>query len=145
MRQINCLQTIKGVMAGLFYIYTYFCLWPVPLFHEKKHRKLQLTILCRGVQVSFQEPEQSELWSTEKAAAGGAEGGAGGGDQRFMGGAPLSPPPPLVMPGSMMASPPMFSQAAALSSPVAEQSQKKHSNASDDAKVWFFCYSSCLS
>ncbi|XP_050694860.1 unconventional myosin-XV-like isoform X6 [Eriocheir sinensis] len=95
-------------------------------------------LLSQSVPVSFQEPEQSELWSTEKAAAGGAEGGAEGGagsDQRFMGGAPLSPPPPLVMPGTMMASPPMFSQAAALSSPIAEQTQKKHSNASDDAKM----------
>lgn len=97
--------------------------------------------------MSFQEPEQSELWSTEKAAAGGAEGGAEGGagsDQRFMGGAPLSPPPPLVMPGTMMASPPMFSQAAALSSPIAEQTQKKHSNASDDAKVRLLHYSEPL-
>lgn len=86
------------------------------------------------MQVSFQEPEQSELWSTEKAgsAEGGREGAQGG--SQVPSGPPLSPPPPLVMlsPGN---SGPMFSQAAALSSPVLEQSSKKISNASDDAKV----------
>lgn len=85
-------------------------------------------------QVSFQEPEQSELWSTEKAgtAEGGAEGAQGGASRASK--PPMSPPPPLVMmgPGSPI---PMFSQAAALSSPIGEQTTKKNSNASDDAKV----------
>lgn len=84
--------------------------------------------------MSFQEPEQSELWSTEKAgsAEGGKEGAQGGSQRPSV--PSMSPPPPLVMlsPGS---SAPMFSQAAALSSPVQDQSSKKTSNASDDAKV----------
>ncbi|XP_071526723.1 unconventional myosin-XV isoform X1 [Panulirus ornatus] len=85
--------------------------------------------------VSFQEPEQSELWSTEKAgtAEGGAEGAQGGATRASR--PPMSPPPPLVMmgPGSPI---PMFSQAAALSSPLGEQTTKKNSNASDDAKMF---------
>lgn len=93
----------------------------------------------RGVgssnKVSFQEPEQSELWSTEKAgsAEGGKEGAQGGSQRPSV--PSMSPPPPLVMlsPGS---SAPMFSQAAALSSPVQDQSSKKTSNASDDAKMF---------
>ncbi|KAK7069817.1 hypothetical protein SK128_026614 [Halocaridina rubra] len=79
--------------------------------------------------VSFQEPDHSELWSTEKSGEGGAEGGPSRG--RFPG--PVSPPPPLAMLDTS-SSGPVFSQAAALSSPVPEQS-KKSSSASEDAKM----------
>ncbi|XP_064096638.1 unconventional myosin-XV-like isoform X3 [Macrobrachium nipponense] len=82
--------------------------------------------------VSFQEPEHSELWSTEKNESGadGATAGMGASRGGFHG--PMSPPPPLAMLDTS-ASGPVFSQAAALSSPVPEQ-LKKLSSSSEDAK-----------
>ncbi|XP_064096637.1 unconventional myosin-XV-like isoform X2 [Macrobrachium nipponense] len=83
--------------------------------------------------VSFQEPEHSELWSTEKNESGadGATAGMGASRGGFHG--PMSPPPPLAMLDTS-ASGPVFSQAAALSSPVPEQ-LKKLSSSSEDAKM----------